>query len=190
MALSLSIVFCIQGQTVKAQKAVRKSIPIHLAIGSFDPLSERGSPVLPHELVIEKYSEDEAGYYILQFKGPVLQKWKDAMRSAGACIFDYIPQFAFLVEMNHQTRKLVQAMDSVRWIGIYQPGYRIAPDLRTAPSEKSAQPIELLVSIFREETLSILASEIERLGGEILVAPEGKKKGPEIQALPRYQKDG
>jgi hypothetical protein len=112
----------------------------------------------------------------LQFKGPVLQKWKEEVASAGVEIFDYIPQFAFLVKMDSLSRRMVEAMDAVRWLGIYQPGYRIAPDLMSQLEKKEDQSIELLVSIFKGEDISILRSRLEGLGGESIEVAPGEEK--------------
>ena len=156
--------------------AMKESVPIHLSIGTFDPLSQNGPPPLPHELTLERYPEDETGYYILQFRGPVLKQWKDAVAATGAVIFDYIPQFAFLVRMDHQTRKAIQAIDPVRWVGIYQPGYRISPDLLKKLSEKGEQSIELIVSFFEGEDMSGLKSKIKTLGGRIIETSRAEGK--------------
>jgi len=131
---------------------------------------------LPQELTLQRYPGDGTGYYILQFKGPVLQKWKEEVASAGVDIFDYIPQFAFLVKMDRLSRRRVETMDAVRWFGIYQPGYRIAPDLMSKLEEKETQPIELLVSIFKGEDISILRSRLEGLGGENIEVSRGGEK--------------
>ena len=163
-------------QAAQEEMSTQESLPIHLAVGSFDPLIKASPVALPRYLTIQAYPEGEVGYYILQFRGPVLQQWKEELVAAGVVIFDYIPQFAFLVKMDHQTLRSVEAMDSVRWVGIYQPGYRIAPDLMSKPEEKENQSIELLVSIFKGEDISFLRSRLELLGGEnIEVAPGGEK---------------
>ena len=168
----------IPDKAAKKGLAMKESVPIHLAIGAFDPLSQIGPAPLPHELTLESYPEDETGYYILQFKGPVLKQWKDAVAGTGAVIFDYIPQFAFLVRMDHQTREAVQAIDSVRWVGIYQPEYRISPDLMTKLSENGEQSIELIVSVFKGEDVSGLKSKIKILGGKVIEISRG---GEEIR---------
>lgn len=152
------------------------SIPIQLSVGSFDPLLSNGPTFLSHELMLQNYPEDKVGYYILQFKGPVLQKWKDNVVAAGASFFDYLPKFAFLVKMNYKTHKSIQEMDSVRWIGIYQPGYRIAPDLLVTILKKEDRRVSIIVTVFRGENVSCLITEIKRLGGEILSVSKTKEK--------------
>ena len=146
-------------------------VPICLAIGTFDPISDGPIP-LPAELTLKSYPKGKTGYYIVQFKGPVLEKWKKALISAGARLLEYIPQFAFIVKMDDQSREFAENMEAIRWIGIYQPGYRIAPDLLASVSKKSNQPLDLFVSVFPGEDVSKLESEIRRLGGEIAETSE------------------
>jgi hypothetical protein len=128
----------------EVQSPGSNSVPIHLAIGSFDPLSEAGPIALPSELTLIGYPEGKAGYYILQFKGPILEKWKKAVLEA----------------------------DPIRWIGIYQPGYRIAPGLWPTNSGNNDLPVEVIVSVFKGEDVLGLASEMRRLGGEIVQVSE------------------
>lgn len=167
-----------EGQTEAAQKEMsnQESLLIHLSLGSFDPLIEASPVELPSYLTFQAYPEGKAGYYILQFKGPVLKQWKNELAATGVVIFDYIPQFAFLVKMDQQAFASAEAMDSVRWIGIYQPGYRIAPDLMSRLEEKENHSIELLVTIFKGENISILRSRLERLGGESIEVSPGEEK--------------
>lgn len=163
-------------QSAKTSVSTKEPVLIYLSIGSFDPLIQTSPVHLPQELTLQRYPGDGTGYYILQFKGPVLQKWKEEVTSAGVEIFDYIPQFAFLVKMDSLSRRRVEAMDAVRWLGIYQPGYRIAPDLMSQREEKEDQSIELLVSIFKGEDSSILRSRLEALGGESIEVAPGEEK--------------
>ncbi|NIQ87599.1 MAG: hypothetical protein GWN93_00255 [Deltaproteobacteria bacterium] len=153
-------------QSAETSVNTKEPVLIYLAIGSFDPLFQASPVGLPQELTLQRYPRDGKGYYLLQFKGPVLQKWKEEVSAAGVDIFDYIPQFAFVVKMDNQSIRAVEAMESVRWIGIYQPGYRIAPDLMGMLSEKEDRAIKVIVSVFKGEDASVLRGAMERLGGE------------------------
>ena len=169
VAVSLSVFACSHGSqktTVQSQKS--SYLPIHLAAGTFDPLSELDRMALPREWTLDRYPKREAGYYIVQFKGPVLEAWKGAVVSAGVGLLDYIPQFAYIAKMTQDARGKIQAMDSVRWIGIYQPGFRVAPDLRASIPGRDDQPVGVIVSLFPGEGSPHLLSEISRLDGEIL----------------------
>jgi hypothetical protein len=163
-------------QSAETGVSTKKPVLIYLAIGSFDPLVQTSPVYLSQELTLQRYPGDGTGYYILQFKGPVLQKWKEEVASAGVDIFDYIPQFAFLVKMDSLSRRRVEAMGAVRWFGIYQPGYRIAPDLLGMLSDKADRPIKVMVSVFKGEDASALRVAMERLGGENLEVSRGGER--------------
>jgi hypothetical protein len=151
-------------------------LPLYLANGAFDPLSEPEPIALPKELRLGGYPEGGIGYYVVQFKGPVSQAWKEGVVSAGGRIFDYIPKFAFIVKIDDRGREVVQAMGAVRWIGIYQPGYRLASDLWASIHEKGDRPVDLIVSIFPGEDVPALAAEMSRLGGEIEEISESNER--------------
>jgi hypothetical protein len=92
------------------------SMIIRLPIGTFDPLSQAGPVNLPENLRLNSYPPEVAGYYLVQFRGPVLEEWKGAVTDAGGQFFDYIPDFSFIVKMDQRTKRLVERMNSVRWV--------------------------------------------------------------------------
>lgn len=100
---------------------------IRLAAGSFDPL--QSVPELPQELAYSEAQAAAAETYIVQFNGPVLPEWKDALTSAGAELGDYLPENAFLVHLTGAVKAEVQSLPFVRWVGAYQPGYKLAADV-------------------------------------------------------------
>lgn len=99
---------------------------IRLQSITFDPLREE--PSLPPELTLSSYPGNET-YYILQFDGPVLEEWKSALEATGVQLLGYIPDYAFVVKMTTQQKETAAAHPHVRWIGLYQPGYKISPNL-------------------------------------------------------------
>jgi serine protease AprX len=110
-----------------AQKTQAASpLYIHLAIGSFDPLE--ALPDLPADLSYTSAEATAAGVYIVQFTGPVMPEWKQAVGSAGGELGDYLPDYAFLVRLDEAAKSRLQALPFVRWLGPYQPAYKLAPD--------------------------------------------------------------
>jgi hypothetical protein len=163
---------CAKGQL--PQKISR----IQLAGGRFDPLFESEPFPVPQSMKVQAYPPGEAGYYILQFKGPVKQDWKDAVMEAGATILDYVPDFAFIVKMGQETKLRVERMDSVRWVGVYQPAYRIEPQLmRTYVLGEQAEAVTLIVVTFREENVNLIAEVLKTMGGIALEVSETEWKG-------------
>ena len=100
---------------------------IRLQFATFDPLVDE--PVPPQSLRSTGFSDGESGPYIVQFQGPVQTAWKDALREAGAQIDSYLPDYAFIVRMDEETRVQLQSLGFVRWVGMYQPAYKVSPNV-------------------------------------------------------------
>ena len=151
-----------------------RSILIRLGREHFDPL--RRSPAQIEGIKqIQTYDGEQTGYYIVQFDGPVENSWKEALKDTGADIFDYIPDFAFIVRMDPTEEDTVCALSHVRWIGIYQPCYRISQSAldKTFTKGKEAAEAEtpgvlLRITVFPGEDLDRIKSEITALDGMIL----------------------
>jgi hypothetical protein len=153
-------------------------IPLHLASGTFDPLLK--SPAIRDfpQVTMESIPFGEWAYYIVQMNGPITDEQKGYLIEAGVQIFDYIPEFAFIVKMDEGARTLVETDDSVRWVGLYQPGYRVAPELmRESGVSAPSGPVELTVVTFRGEDISRIVDKLEALGGRGLDATSTKWKG-------------
>ncbi len=88
----------------------------------FDPLSER--PSLPGGLRIDEYAGDGTGYYLVQFGGPVLGSWIDELQQAGGGFLGFHSRYLAFVKMNRAVAGKVAALPFVRWVGVYQPGYK------------------------------------------------------------------
>lgn len=102
--------------------------PILLKAATFRPaLGEL--PNLPRALALDRYAEGMRGYYLVQFQGPVLQEWKDQVAAKGAEFLDYIPEFAFKVRMTPAQARQVESLESVLWVGIFQPAFKLNPNL-------------------------------------------------------------
>jgi subtilisin family serine protease len=154
-------------------KRLKKSIKLRFASGEFDPLMESGPDRLAERSATKTFAQGETGYYLVQFDGPIRVKQKKKLRKLGAQVFDYLPDFAFIVKMNDKTRAAVESMQQVRWVGIYQPAYRIEPALaETMMARATYLPEEFIVTIFPGEDLGSIAQQIEQLGGEVLEVSE------------------
>ena len=102
-------------------------LELRLQRATFDPLLQ--TLALPADLSQSAYPSDGSGYYLVQFRGPILPEWKEALQKQGVILFDYVPQFTFIVRMNSATAARVQSLDPVRWVGLYQPAFRLSTDL-------------------------------------------------------------
>ena len=84
--LPAAAVFPAGAQDGRADAGIR----LYLEAGAFDPLAQ-GPPVADDLL-----SPDFGIYRIVQFKGPVLESWKEAVAGKGAVLFGYLPDYAWL----------------------------------------------------------------------------------------------
>ena len=110
--------------------AAQQSEPaaIRLQADTFVPAAgER--PQIPPGLAISGYAKGTRGYYIVQFSGPVRQAWKDQVVGAGGELLAYIPDFAYKVRMNPAQAARTAELDSVAWVGLFQPAYKISPSV-------------------------------------------------------------
>jgi hypothetical protein len=166
-----------------------RRLPIRLAVGAFDPLADPEPAPVSGGLRLSAYPGDGSGYYLVQFVGPTASTVRTLV-AAGAEVLDYIPDFTFIVKMNGATRDVVERIAQIRWVGIYQPAYRLPADLLaltsgsvpiidlSAPNARYEKPdahalwtdvpVEIVVTVFRGEAPAPIITQIEDAGGVIL----------------------
>lgn len=166
---------------------------------SFD--TRAGEPLLPFELSITSYPKGIAGPYLIQFIGPIRSEWKGALMTRGIVIHAYWPHYAFLVTMNDQQADEIRKLPFIRWIGIYQPAYKINSelankqgsgiiDLQLFPNTDVPAVLEKLIA----GGSRILAYSISEYGKLVLVEHDLARLAdlarlPEVLALVPYHPD-
>ena len=121
-------------------------------------------------IAISQNQVDEDRYYLVQFKGYTKEEWKQALRASGAVLYDYVPNNAFIAMMNSSVKSQVEALDSVKWVGIYEPGYRISPALSSSAAIMGQGSVNenITVLLFDAGENKRVSDEITGLGGEII----------------------
>ena len=104
-----------------------ESIDIRLQQAQFDPLHE--VPRIPQELTIDAPQRAQNNYFLVQFHGPIRTEWRSQIESMGATVMDYVPDFAYIVRMDSRGVENARAIAGMRWIGIYEPGFRLSSEL-------------------------------------------------------------
>ena len=89
----------------------------------FDPLSEQLP--LPEGLRTDEYGGDGTGYYLVQFGGPVYGSQIDRLQRAGGEFLGFHSRYLSFVKMDRAVAGDVAALPFVRWVGVYQPGYKL-----------------------------------------------------------------
>ena len=120
---------------------------------------------LPEALSINGYAAGQAGYYILQFRGPVQQAWKESLAALGITFLDYLPDYAFKVRMTPEQAAQSAVSADVNWVGVFQPAFKLAPDVSRA-ADKTQQLYR--VRIERGADVGAAAAQIAASGAFIL----------------------
>ena len=152
-----------------SKKVDRKKETVRLRIVEFDP--EVAVPTPPTSL---KYELDEIqtigkAVWIVQFSGPLKDEWAKELQSIGLTLSHYIPKYAYLTEMSLDIKGKVEELAYVRWVGVYEPVYKISPILlghrkRVDPKELTSLSVkEKATKRVPEGNISILVYEPEHL---------------------------
>ncbi|MBN1314009.1 MAG: S8 family serine peptidase, partial [Anaerolineales bacterium] len=161
---------------------------IYLQAGEFDPLVDNEPSGLPKTLRTRAVDDDTTAYQIVQFNGPITPAEREALDSRGVEILDYLPDFAYVVRMPGATRSTVQALPEVRWVGAYQPAYRLSPELYANLSQPIPNiSIDLVVDVFNGEALDSIVRVIKSLDGVVMDQTQTNWKSKLIISLPAGQ---
>lgn len=133
---------------------------IRLGRVTFDPLA--GEPALARSL--RSAPTHGPGTYLLQFDGPVREAWKAAAAQAGAHLYGYIPEHAFIARIDGAALAAVRALPFVRWVGPYHPAYRLDAALAAA-SDPGSVTVE--AQTLPDADLDVLSQTIDGWGGSV-----------------------
>jgi subtilase family protein/flagellar hook capping protein FlgD len=135
---------------------------------AFDPLGA-GPPNLPETLTSGPLAPGATGSYLVQLTGPVAPGQREQLEAAGATVFSYVPRYTFVVRMNASAKSAVQTLGFVRWVGTYQPAYKLSgrPELAAA-----AGPQVLAMLLFPDASVTGTRFTIEAMGGTVLEATD------------------
>ena len=111
--------------------------PIRLRVGDFDPAL--GSLPLPQNLRAQQTSEP--AYYIVQFKSAIRESDKTELQRRNLESLGYLPENAYILKLDGTLKDELTRWDRVSWIGRFEPGYKLSPDLghRSYTSENRRQ---------------------------------------------------
>jgi subtilisin family serine protease len=147
---------------------------ILLKTGSIDT-SQKAADIYEGRRLMGLSRGDQA-YYIVQFTGPVKEEWKKRVRDVGGILFDYLPNNAFIVKMGGDVPDTVMGFPEIKWVGLYQPAFKVAPQL-SAAAPGMEQPVLLTVQTFEPGEIGGLRNSLQNLGGSIVGSGASKWGG-------------
>jgi subtilisin family serine protease len=135
---------------------------IHLPCG-IDLDSGIAEPSLPANLTLTG-TQEGIGTYLVQFDGPIYPEKKRALENTGARIDGYLPNYTYIVRMDQTTRTKLKTIPCIRWIGDYEPGYKISPEIDL----DEQNPREFIVLLYAGSHAESIHPTLEELGGKIV----------------------
>jgi subtilisin family serine protease len=94
----------------------------------------------------------------------VQEAWKSAVQQAGAQLYGYIPDHAFIARIDAAAIGQIRALPFVRWVGAYHPAYRLAPSLAQATA---AGDVRVTAQTLPDADLGALVAQIVAWGGQV-----------------------
>lgn len=134
--------------------------------GEFDPLAPAGAP-FEANLIREAPAEDnnEASTYCVQFVTQSLPEYQQSLTNLGARVLDYMPNYSHVVSMTPAVAEKVRGLKFVRWVGPYQPAYKLSAELVPADARTVAGPTKFFVYTISKADTTQALKDIEALGG-------------------------
>jgi hypothetical protein len=162
----------LDGQTVA--RVQETSYDILLRYAKFDPAAER--PAIPQNLKASLPGADSV--YIVQFVAQPLEEFRKEITTRGGTIYTYLANHAYLVKMNPTTRAQVESLPFVRFVGEYQPAYRLEEFLLQHLTQDGFSLPTMRYNIMVLERgaaqENAVASRISAIGGRVdLTIPQG-----------------
>lgn len=152
----------------------------------FDPLVD--ALAIPQSLAAASISAGQPSYFILQFNAPVTNEMKQSVEAAGCDLLNYVNYNAFVVRADGSAIAQAGHLGSVRWIGSFEPAYKLSPSLsdrydeilqRGLDSAKKSPTLPLIESILSPAIDDVGEQQIGAIQNEIdLVSEAGQ--GPRI----------
>ncbi len=130
-------------------------------IPRFDPLLEQ--PRLPENMVISAYPGDGSGWYLVQFTGPVSGWQLEQLSQTGAQFLGFHSRYTAFVKANSTVIARVAGLGFIRWVGVYQPGYKLWSG--TLQDQGFGR---VSVTLFYPEDLAAAARELRDMGFEVV----------------------
>lgn len=149
---------------------------IRLQKHSFDPLEHEPIQTPPLATAATPDQQRAPQIYLVQFQGPVHPEWKQTVTAAGAQLYGYIPDYAFLAWMDAPTAARVAQLEPVRWVGLYHPAYRLAPEL-AMPQLQATSRLTVTIETLPHIDLDRLRVQITEWGGTVQAQTSNQQAG-------------
>jgi serine protease AprX len=164
VAAGLSLVARAVAQDDGSGPIVPGNPKVALHYGTFDPTL--GTLPIPPLL----QAGADTRLWIVQFHAAPTDRDRAPLLALGAKVHGYLPHTCHVVRMDASVAAAVNALPAVRWVGAYEPAYRLQPELlrALAGGEKMPKARYNLVVADKRTQKGALAAKIEAFGGTVV----------------------
>ncbi|MCP3903035.1 MAG: S8 family serine peptidase [Planctomycetes bacterium] len=158
------------GESFSAARAT--SYDLKLVAGDFDPLAAEQGPAV-HPVLS---AGADVNLYVVQFVTQPLEAFREQIRDLGGTVRFFLANHSHIVQMSPETRAAVAELPYVRWIGPYEPGYRVEKLMRDNV-DRADQLFPILrynIMVMDPELKDDVAGRIAEMGGVVDKADAGK----------------
>jgi len=115
-------------------------------------------------------STPNGGLYLMQFNGHVRDEALAAVKSTGAEVVSYVPYNAYVIRASSTAAKQLIAakLPDVQFLGDYEPGFRLSPELRQNVRAGLKQKMEVVVQVVDGPTSKDTENALATLAGGVL----------------------
>jgi hypothetical protein len=156
---------------MSVQRVAEAKNTLEFQYEKFDPAVS--SPAIPDRLKAATGSE----LFVVQFETQSLGVYRRAIEAAGGEVLSYLPNNAHVVRMSGETKAAVEAMGFVRYVGNYEPAFRIDPVItrKLLANVLGATRYNILLADKTPDNKDRAAVDIRQLGGTVHeYAPGGR----------------
>lgn len=153
---------------------------VRLRYDEFDPLVRQPAVAAALALPVAEAPADQVEQVdIVQFITPPLEEYRAAIRNLGGTVEAYLADHCHLVRMTPGVADQVRALPFVRWVGPYEPAYRLeealAEGLAIADDAVQTQRYNIMVFEGGRRQKDAVANRIAAIGGVVDRPSAGKR---------------
>jgi serine protease AprX len=154
---------------------------VRLQYAIFDPAVQ--VPVVPGTLRAARENE----LFLVQFHTTPDQKIREEITGAGGTVERFLTDNTFVVRMDGRTRRWVQVRPYTRWIGAYEPAYRMSEAVRAEvmAASRSDLPVRYSIEVMRRgmDQQQAIADMVRGNGGIVEVFTPDQQR-MEVTVMP------
>jgi hypothetical protein len=139
--------------------AVQADPRIRLRYAEFDPLA--APPPVPQELRAGAGNE----LWLVQFVATPLDEMRAQIAALGGTVERFVPDGTHVIRMNAAASTRVAALPFVRWVGAYEPAYRLSDDARASLAGNEAVRYSIECMRRGPEQQNAVAAAVQAMGG-------------------------